>query len=137
VLSLPQLTSGSSPGVHNRGKPRYLGFAKFNEARQGKAEWAEVHMLFLDGAYVDDANGSVARFQWVKAPTSDELTRLTHQIALRIGRFLERRGVLVRDAEDSYLTSDAVDEDPMQSLVVLTLHKGRELYMAESMSTGC
>jgi hypothetical protein len=23
------------------------------------------HMLFLDGAYVDDANGSVARFQWV------------------------------------------------------------------------
>jgi hypothetical protein len=29
-------------------------------------------MLFLDGVYVHGANGSPARFQWVKAPTSDE-----------------------------------------------------------------
>ena len=28
-------------------------------------------MLFLDAAYMDDANGSVARFQWVKAPMSE------------------------------------------------------------------
>ena len=99
------------------------------------------HMLFLDGAYVDDANGSVARFQWVKAPTSEELTRLTHQIALRIGRFLERRGVLVRDAEDSYLTSDAVDEDPMQSLVGHSItyriavgpHAGRKVFTLQTL----
>ena len=116
-----------------------------------------LHMLFLDGAYVDDANGSVARFQWVKAPTSEELTRLTHQIALRIGRFLERRGVLVRDAddcmdaggrathgavaEDSYLTSDAVDEDPMQSLVGHSIsyriavgpHAGRKVFTLQTL----
>jgi integrating conjugative element membrane protein (TIGR03745 family) len=28
----------------------YLGFAKFNEARQGKAEWAEVGVLGIVGA---------------------------------------------------------------------------------------
>ena len=26
------------------------------------------HMLFLDGVYVDGANGSSTRFRWVKAP---------------------------------------------------------------------
>jgi integrating conjugative element membrane protein (TIGR03745 family) len=30
----------------------YLGFAKFNEARQGKAEWAEVGVLGVVGAIV-------------------------------------------------------------------------------------
>jgi integrating conjugative element membrane protein (TIGR03745 family) len=30
----------------------YLGFAKFNEARQGKAEWAEVGVLGIVGANV-------------------------------------------------------------------------------------
>lgn len=30
----------------------YLGFAKFNEARQGKAEWAEVGVLGIVGAVV-------------------------------------------------------------------------------------
>lgn len=30
----------------------YLGFAKFNEARQGKAEWAEVGVFAIVGAIV-------------------------------------------------------------------------------------
>ena len=30
----------------------YLGFAKFNEARQGEAEWAEVGVLGIVGAVV-------------------------------------------------------------------------------------
>ena len=30
----------------------YLGFAKFNEARKGKAEWAEVGVLGIVGAIV-------------------------------------------------------------------------------------
>ncbi|EAX8681593.1 IS91 family transposase, partial [Salmonella enterica] len=37
-------------------------------------------MLFLDGVYVEQSHGS-ARFRWVKAPTSPELTQLTHTIA--------------------------------------------------------
>ena len=40
-----------------------------------------------------------------------------HTIAERIGRFLERQGLLERDAENSYLTSDVVDEDPMTPLL--------------------
>ncbi len=55
---------------------------------------------------------SRVRFRWVKAPTSDELTRLTHTIAQRVARYLERHGWLVRDAENSYLTADGVDADP-------------------------
>ena len=35
-----------------RVKMGYVGFAKFNEARQGKAEWAEVGVLGIVGAIV-------------------------------------------------------------------------------------
>jgi hypothetical protein len=74
------------------------------------------HMLFLDGIYIDGANGS-SRFRWVKAPTCQDLTQLAHTIAQRVGRFLERQGLLERDVENSYLASDAVDEDPMTQLL--------------------
>ncbi len=57
------------------------------------------------------------RFRRVKAPTNDELTQLTHTIARRIARFLERQGLLERDAENSYLASDGADEDPMNQLL--------------------
>ena len=40
--------------------------------------------IFLDGVYVDGTNGSSTRFRWVKAPTSAELTQLTHTIARRV-----------------------------------------------------
>jgi hypothetical protein len=45
-------------------------------------------MLFLDGVYADFPDGS-ARFRWVKAPTSEELTQLAHTIARRVGRLNE------------------------------------------------
>lgn len=70
------------------------------------------HMLFLDGVYVAGPHG-LARFRWVKAPTTEELTQLAHTIARRVGRYLERQGLLEWDAENSYLASDAVDDDPM------------------------
>ena len=44
------------------------------------------HMLFLDGVYFVDKYGS-SRFRRVKAPTSDELSKLTHTIAHRVGRY--------------------------------------------------
>ncbi|MFA5679700.1 MAG: IS91 family transposase, partial [Pseudomonas sp.] len=74
------------------------------------------HMLFLDGVYVERPDGSLL-FRWVKAPTSAELTRLAHTIAHRVGRFLERQGLLERDAENSYLASDSVEDDPMTPLL--------------------
>ena len=42
----------------------------------------------------------------------------THSaIAHRVGRYLERQGLLERDVENSYLASDAVDDDPMTPLL--------------------
>ena len=66
--------------------------------------------------YVERSDGSTW-FRWVKAPTTEELTQLAHTIAHRVGRFLERQGVLERDAENSYLTGDAVDDAPMAQLL--------------------
>jgi hypothetical protein len=74
------------------------------------------HMLFLDGVYVARPDGST-RFRWVKAPTGQEITQLAHSIAHRVGRFLERQGLLERDAENSYLAGDAVDDAPMARLL--------------------
>ncbi len=76
------------------------------------------HLLFLDDDYIDSPHGSRARFRRVKSPTSDELTRLTHTIAQRIARYLERQGLLVRDAEISYLTQDGMKEGPVDQLLV-------------------
>ena len=65
------------------------------------------HMLFLDGVYVDRTHGSGMRFRRVRAPTSDELSQLTHIIAQRIAHYLERQGLLERDVEGAWLTSSA------------------------------
>jgi hypothetical protein len=65
------------------------------------------HMLFLAGVYVDGPDGA-ARFRGVRAPTTEELTQLSHTIAHRVGRFLERQGLLERDAENSYLSGGVV-----------------------------
>ena len=49
-----------------------------------------------------------------------ELTRLTHTIAQRVGRYLERQGLMERDAGNIFLTQEAVgasDEDPTNQLL--------------------
>jgi len=69
-------------------------------------------MLFLDGVYIGSTNRCRLRFCRVKAPTSAELTQLTHTIAHRVAGYLERQGLLERDAGHSYLSADGVDEDP-------------------------
>jgi hypothetical protein len=70
------------------------------------------HMLFLDGVSIDSADRSRLLFRWVKAPTNNELTHLTHTIAHRVARYLERQDLLERDTGHTYLTADGVDEDP-------------------------
>jgi hypothetical protein len=74
------------------------------------------HMLFLDGIYLERPDGSL-RFLWVKAPTNAELAGLTQTLARRIGRFLERQGLLERDAENSYLAGDCLEAGPMEQLL--------------------
>ncbi len=74
------------------------------------------HMLFLDGVYVERSDGGV-RFLWVKAPTSIEITQLADRIARRVGRYLERHGLLERDAQQSYLAGESMETDPMDQLL--------------------
>ena len=73
-------------------------------------------MLLLDGVYVERPDGSM-RFHWVKAPSGTELTRLTQMLARRIGRHLERQGLLERDAENSHLAGDGLETGPMEQLL--------------------
>jgi len=68
-----------------------------------------LHMLFLDGVYVE--HHGKAHFRRVSAPFKTELEVLVRQISERVGRHLERRGLLERDLESSWLTLDSTDED--------------------------
>lgn len=98
-------------------------------------------MLFLDGVYIDSENESNTRFRWVKAPTSVELTQLTHTIAHRVGRFLERQGLLERDAENSYLSGDAVEGGLLDQLlghsityrIAVGPHAGRKVFTLQTL----
>ncbi len=73
-------------------------------------------MLFIDGLYIEHPDSSL-RCRWVKAPTSAELVGLTQTLARRIGRFLERHGLLESDAENSYLASDNPEAGSMEQLL--------------------
>jgi hypothetical protein len=77
-------------------------------------------MLFLDGVYIDSVHADNPRFRRTRAPTRDELTQLTCTIARRVGRYLERKGLLERDSGNYYLTPEAMnaaDEDPSNQLL--------------------
>jgi hypothetical protein len=60
-------------------------------------------------------------FRWVKAPTGAELSALAGRIASRVGRFLERQGLLERDAESASLSELALDDEPMEALLARSI----------------
>jgi hypothetical protein len=61
-------------------------------------------MLFLDGAYLAGTRPPV--FRRIASATARELQALVEQTAERIGRALERQGLLVRDCDNGYLSFD-------------------------------
>ncbi len=63
------------------------------------------HLLVLDGAYLVGTEPPV--FRRLAPPTLAELRALLERWAERVGRALERQGLLARDAEGSYLELDA------------------------------
>ena len=73
----------------------------------GCAETA--HMMFLDGVYAENKQGK-PRFFRVNAPVPDKLSALLHTISHRVARFLECKGVLERDIENSYLQLDVMED---------------------------
>jgi hypothetical protein len=102
------------------------------------------HMLFLDGVYIEPAHGNKVRFRRVKAPNRDELTKLTHTIAHRVGRYLVRRGLLEHDTGNIYLTPEAMDtsdEDPSNQLlgssityrIALGPQQGRKVFTLQTL----
>jgi Putative transposase/Transposase zinc-binding domain len=74
------------------------------------------HLLVLDGAFRREA-GADLRFVPVSAPSSAELRAVVQRIAERIGRSLERSGLITRDIENAYLAFDPGEEAPINSLL--------------------
>ena len=72
-------------------------------------------MLFLDGVYLAGTKPPV--FRRIAPPSSTELQVLVHRIAERIGRALERQGLLIRDCEASYLALDPDEGSAMNDLL--------------------
>jgi hypothetical protein len=76
------------------------------------------HMLFLDGVYaLDSETGDAVIFRRVRAPGRTELDALLEKISRRVGRYLERAGLLVRDLENSYLTLESAATTAMDDLL--------------------
>ena len=73
------------------------------------------HMLVLDGAYLVDTEAAV--FRRIAPPSVAQLQALVERLAERIGRALERWGILARDAESSYLELDPDAGGPMDDLL--------------------
>jgi hypothetical protein len=69
-------------------------------------------MLFLDAVY---AYGKT-RFHQVKAPAQAELNELVDTLSHRVARFLEKRGLLERDAENIWLNLEEEEGDALTQL---------------------
>jgi hypothetical protein len=67
------------------------------------------HLLMPDGVYLRGAEAPV--FVRTSAPALPELQALAERIGSRLGKHLERRGILVRDLEDCYLALDPDSEE--------------------------
>jgi hypothetical protein len=72
------------------------------------------HMLFLDGVYA--TAGRRLRFVPLPAATPAALQGLLERITHRVGRHLERRGLLLRDADSAYLQWDEEGARPLDEL---------------------
>ena len=96
------------------------------------------HMLCLDGVYAR-VNGQ-AQFQRVPPPTKMELESVLECITIRIGRHLERCGLLVRDAESSHLSREPGEDAGLEALqshsigyrIAVGPHEGRKAFALQT-----
>lgn len=73
------------------------------------------HMLFLDGVFVQSDSGQYG-FRHTPPPTVEQLHDLLQVISERVARFQERQGILERDEDNSYLTLEGLEEDPLREI---------------------
>jgi ribosomal protein S27E len=99
------------------------------------------HMLIPDGVYLTDIDPPY--FKALSVPTSTELQTLVQRISERIGRHLERKGLLVRDLDRRHLalepgdTADAFTDLQGHSItyrIAMGPHQGRKAFMLQSLS---
>ena len=96
------------------------------------------HMLFLDGVYVIGEEGLV--FRHVRPPTRRSLEHLVQTIGQRVGTYLERQGLLVRDMENTYLALESTEASAMDDLlghsisyrIVVGPHAGRKAFTLQT-----
>ena len=93
-----------------------IDFVEHHMSALGKATGPWLHMLFLDGVYTTTSWGK-CRFHRTNAPNPQELSDLVHTISHRLAGYLERQGILERDEENSSLTLNEGDEDPMRQVL--------------------
>jgi hypothetical protein len=77
------------------------------------------HMMFVDGVYLADELSHVTgqpMFRHVAGPGLAELQTLVEQIAYRIGRVLEQRGLVERDIGNAWLAGDG-EGGPLDDLL--------------------
>lgn len=92
------------------------------------------HMLFLDS--VDVTTGERLIFRRVPPPTVVALENLVRRISERVGRALERQGLLARDFESSFLALDPAEVSGFNALlghsityrIALGPHQGRKAF---------
>ncbi len=80
------------------------------------------------------------RFHRVKVPTQEERLALTNMLSQRVARFLERRGLLDRDAENSYRVFEQQEEDAMEQRfghsityrIAMGPHQGRKVFTLQT-----
>lgn len=73
------------------------------------------HMLIPDGVFLP-VIGAVPVFRHVPQPTGAELQALVQQIAARVGRLLERRGIVECDMENAWLAVNG-EPGPLDDLI--------------------
>jgi len=75
-----------------------------------------LHMIFVDGAYRSDGSAPPV-FHPVPPPDAAHLQALVRRIAERLGRMLERRGLIERDAESAWLSGDSGEVGALDDLI--------------------
>ena len=96
------------------------------------------HIVFIDGVYVTTSDRLT--FRRVPPPTVAALERLVRVISERVGRALERQGLLVRDLENPFLTVDSPDGAGFDDLlghsityrIALGPHQGRKAFALQT-----
>ena len=78
------------------------------------------HMIFLDGVYTGGSNSLPIWFRPVTAPNRAELTRLTHTIAHRVGRYLARVTPVRRGKRKTSYLADEADQTPVEKRASMT-----------------